>query len=87
MLSKFDLDFAQLLLNLSFVLDPATIHKIEMLVGDDMVKRRELKKIMTSIQTSIDDARLAMKYLQFDSEIIQRENEALRDLLEEGEEP
>jgi hypothetical protein len=48
------------------------------------VRRSDVKREMAAIEDSLDQVRLAVKYLVFDLEATKRENRLLRDLLSEA---
>ena len=48
------------------------------------VQRSDVKREMAAIEDSLDQVRLAVKYLVFDLEATKRENRLLRDLLGEA---
>jgi septal ring factor EnvC (AmiA/AmiB activator) len=60
--------------------------KLEEMAKDTNNKREEIRATVANLQESLDQLRLAIKYLLFDLEATKRENENLRRLLEEESE-
>ncbi len=55
---------------------------LEQLIEETRQRRVEVVKTMEGIDTTLQDLKLAIKYIVFDNEATQRENIALRKLLE-----
>ncbi len=57
--------------------------RLESLAEETKERHKKLKETVSSLQDSIDDLRLSIKYLLFDLEATRRENNYLRKMLEE----
>lgn len=66
---------------------PATEReKLEQLAKETQERHQQLRKSITSLQDSLDWLRLSVKYLVFDLEATRRENNYLRQMLENNTE-
>jgi hypothetical protein len=61
--------------------------KLELLAEQTRERHRQLKQTVTNLQESIDFVRLSIKYMLFDLEATRRENQELRRLLDENQNP
>ena len=59
--------------------------RLETLAQETKQRHKKLKETVSSLQDSIDDLRLSIKYLLFDLEATRRENNYLRKMLEEDD--
>lgn len=60
--------------------------KLEQLAKETQERHQQLRKSITSLQDSLDWLRLSVKYLVFDLEATRRENNYLRQMLENNTE-
>ncbi len=59
--------------------------KLAKLAKQAQVNRKKLEKSINSLQESLDDLRVCIKYQVFDLEATRRENEYFRKLLQEND--
>lgn len=67
-------------------LPPNERAKLEALAKETQERHQQLKKSIGSLQESLDWLRLSVKYLVFDLEATRRENQYLRQMLENSSE-
>ncbi|MFT3787167.1 MAG: hypothetical protein QM770_13525 [Tepidisphaeraceae bacterium] len=58
--------------------------KLQALAEETKQRQERLKKTVSTLQESLDYLRLSIKYLVFDLEATRRENQYLRNLLDES---
>ncbi len=68
-------------------LPEAEREKLEQLAAQTRKRHQELKATVSDLQESIDFLRLSIKYLLFDLEATRRENEYLKKMLEDQQNP
>ncbi len=60
--------------------------KLELLAAQTRQRHHQLKETVGQLQESIDYVRLSIKYMLFDLEATRRENQQLREMLDENSE-
>jgi uncharacterized FlaG/YvyC family protein len=68
------------------VLPPTERAKLEQLAAETRQRHDKLRTTVKQLQDSLDTLRVSIKYLIFDLEATRRENQYLRNLLEEKSE-